>query len=330
MEQLFQVFKEVAETNNITLSAKHLHMSQPSITLQIQNLESEFGARFFDRTNKGVTLTKEGEIFYSHVRRVLEILKDAREQISNMAKDERRLVNLGATLTIGEIIIPKLLALMSKNHPDVEFKVKIANNDIISQDVLEKKLHIGLIEGMIFQYNDLNVDKFWEDELIVMIPHFHPWESRNTISFEELLSERLVTREEGSGTKKIMETILQEKGLDPVRLNIAMELGSTQEIKQVVAAGLGITVISELAVRNKDDEKLFKIIRFNEGPIHRPFNILTNAHVIQTQKEKAFIKLLHDYEVMDRLINENDLESEKVLEDCQENKGKGPMRQQYC
>ena len=81
MEQHLLVFKEVAETKNITLAAKKLHMSQPSISLQIQNLENQYGARFFDRTNKGVTLTKEGKIFYAHVRSVLDILANAKEQI---------------------------------------------------------------------------------------------------------------------------------------------------------------------------------------------------------------------------------------------------------
>lgn len=82
MEQHFLVFKEVAETNNITLSAKNLHMSQPSISLQIQNLEYEYGVRFFDRTNKGVTLTKEGEIFYARILVILDILANFREEMS--------------------------------------------------------------------------------------------------------------------------------------------------------------------------------------------------------------------------------------------------------
>ena len=136
MEQHFLVFKEVAETKNITLSAKKLHMSQPSISLQIQNLENQYGARFFDRTNKGVTLTKEGQIFYAHVRSVLDLLSNAKEQIGALAKDQRGLIYLGATLTIGEYILPNILAFLYKTHPDVDFKVKIANTESISQDVL--------------------------------------------------------------------------------------------------------------------------------------------------------------------------------------------------
>ena len=261
MEQQFLVFKDVAETKNITLSAKKLHMSQPSISLQIQNLEYEYGARFFDRTNKGVTLTKEGQIFYIHVRSVLDLLSNAKEQICALAKDQRGLIYLGATLTIGEYILPNILAFLHKTHPDVDFKVKIANTESISQAVLERKIHIGLIEGPVPRHKELNVESFWEDELVIAVPYFHHWASRNSISLAELPYERLVTREDGSGTRKVMEMALKERGLDPNQLNVTMELGSTQAIKQLVSAGLGITIISSLTVCQECDQKIFKILK---------------------------------------------------------------------
>ena len=309
MEQHFLVFKAVAETKNITLSSKKLHMSQPSISLQIQNLENQYGARFFDRTNKGVTLTKEGEIFYAHVRSVLDILSNAKEQIC-AAKDQRRLIYLGATLTIGEYILPNILAFLYKTHPGVDFKVKIANTESITQDVLEKKIHIGLIEGPAPRHKDLKVENFWEDELVVVIPDFHPWASRDSISLAELPLERLVTREDGSGTRKVMEMALKERGLDLDQLNITMELGSTQAIKQVVSAGLGITIISSLTVRRECDQKTFKSLKIQDAPVYRPLSILTNAQTTQTRDERLLINLLHDQELLSYVLSKdyNELE----------------------
>lgn len=305
MEQHLLVFKDVAETKNITLSAKKLHMSQPSISLQIQNLENQYGARFFDRTNKGVTLTKEGEIFYAHVRSVLDILASAKEQISALAKGQRGLIYLGATLTIGEYILPNILAFLFKMHPDVDFKVKIANTESISQDVLEKKIHIGLIEGPVPRHKDLNVEKFWEDELVVVIPNSHSWASRKSITLAELPHERLVTREDGSGTRKVMEMALKERGIEPEHLNITMELGSTQAIKQVVSAGLGITIISSLTVSRDDDRKLFKTLKIQDAPIYRPLSILTNAQTKQTKDERLLINLLHDHKLLSDILSKD-------------------------
>ena len=303
MEQHFNVFKEVAETKNITLASKKLHMSQPSISLQIQNLENQYGARFFERTNKGVTLTREGEIFYTHVRSILNILKDAKEQICAISKDQRRLIFLGATLTIGEYILPNILALLYKTHPGVDFKVKIANTDSITQDILEKKMHIGLIEGPVPRYKELNVESFWEDELVVVIPYFHPWASRSSITLAELPLDRLVTREEGSGTRKVMEIALRERGLDLSELNISMELGSTHAIKQVVSAGLGITIISSLTVRRECDLKIFKTLKIQDAPVYRPLSILTNANTTQTKDERRLTNLLHDRDLLSDIIS---------------------------
>ena len=312
MEQHLLVFKDVAETKNITLSAKKLHMSQPSISLQIQNLENQYGARFFDRTNKGVTLTKEGEIFYAHVRSVLDILSSAKEQINALAKGQRGLIYLGATLTIGEYILPNILAFLYKTHPDVDFKVKIANTESISQDVLEKKLHIGLIEGPVPRHKELNVEKFWEDELVVVIPYSHSWASRKTITLAELPHERMVTREDGSGTRKVMEMAIKERGLNPEHLNITMELGSTHAIKQVVSAGLGITIISALTVSREADQKIFKTLKIQDAPIYRPLSILTNAQTNQTKDERLLINLLHDHRLLSNVLSKDFCEAEDI------------------
>ncbi|WP_407310134.1 LysR family transcriptional regulator [Desulfosporosinus sp. SB140] len=311
MEQHFLVFKEVAETKNITLSAKKLHMSQPSITLQIQNLENEYGARFFDRTNKGVELTKAGEIFYEHVRRVLDILSTAKEQINALVKGQKKIIYIGSALTIGEYILPNILAFLFKAHPDVEFKVKIANTESISQDILEKKIHIGLIEGPFFQHKDLNVESFWQDELVVVLPHFHPWASRKSITLAELSHEPLVTREEGSGTRRAMEMAFKERGLDPDQLNITMELGSTHAIKQVVAAGLGITLISSLTVSKESERNIFKVVKIQDAPIYLDLNVLTDAHITRTKEEQFLINLLHDHEVIGDILSKDYYKLEK-------------------
>ncbi|MDP4126178.1 MAG: LysR family transcriptional regulator [Bacillota bacterium] len=310
MEQHFLVFREVAETKNFTLSAKKLHMSQPSISMQIQKLENEYGARFFNRSNKGITLTREGKIFYAHVRSVMDLLSNAKEQICTLAKDQRGLIYLGATLTIGEYILPKVLAYLHKTHPYVDFKVKITNSESISQDVVEKKINIGLIEGPVPSHKDLSVGAFWKDELVVAIPYFHKWASRNSINLAELPLERLVTREDGSGTRKEMERALKERGLDPDQLNISMELGSTQAIKQLVSVGLGITIISSLAISREYDGEIFRILKLKDAPIYRPLSILTNAQTIQTKNECILINLLRDHRLLSNILGKdhNDLE----------------------
>ncbi|HZK53557.1 MAG TPA: LysR family transcriptional regulator, partial [Desulfosporosinus sp.] len=294
MEQQFLMFKEVAESQNITLSAKKLNMSQPGISIQIQNLENQYGARFFDRSNKGVILTKEGEIFYERIQSILDIIASVKEEIRALAKDQRRLIYIGATLTIGEYVLPNIMEYLYETYPDVDFKVKIATSESITQDVVEKKFRIGLIEGTAPQPKGLKLENFWEDELVVVIPYFHPWASRDSITLGELPNERLVTRGEGSGTRKAMEMSLKERGFDLNQLNVTMELESIQAIKQVVSAGLGMTIISSLTVSSELDRKTFKTLKIQDAPIYRALSILTKAATTQTKEGLVLINLLHD------------------------------------
>ena len=302
-EQEFLAFKTVADTRNITLAAKKLHMSQSSISLQIQNLESHFGARFFDRTNKGVTLTRSGKVFYNHVCEILNLLHDVQEKLSDLVEDRRGVVYLGATLTIGEYVLPHILAYLYNIRPDIDFKVKIANTEVISQDVLEKNIHIGLIEGPVVRQRDLVIEQFWQDELVVVVPYFHPWAERPSITLNELAGERMIAREVGSGTRKVLELALQERGFDPEKLDITMELGSTQAIKQVVSAGLGMTIISSLTVRRECDQRIFKTLQIQDAPIYRTLNILTLAQTNETKEERFFINFLHDQDSLCEVLN---------------------------
>ena len=280
-------------------------MSQPSVSLQIQNLECEYNTVFFDRTNKGVTLTKEGKIFYDRICTILDIIASLKQEISVLAKDQRRLINLGTTSTIAEYVLPNILAYLFKTHPDLDFKVKIANTESITQDVLDKKLHIGLTVGPVTPHKNVKVERFWEDELVVIIPYSHPWASRKSITLAELSQERLVTREEGSGIRKVMRGALKESGLDPDQLNVVMEMGSTQAIKQVVAAGLGITITSLLTVSNESDKKIFKTLKILDAPVYLTLSILTNDLNTQTKDELVLFNLLQDHELIAEILSKD-------------------------
>lgn len=304
-DQMCLIFKEVAETRNITLAAKRLHISQPSISIQIHNLENQYGAKFFERTNKGVTLTQAGKIYYQHVCQVIQIMKECGEKIADLNEDKRGCINVAATFTIGEYVLPHILGYLNKVRPDIDFKAKIANTEILAQDVLEKRIHIALIEGPIPPIRELVVENFWQDELVVVVPYNHRWSNRSSVTIAELTAERMITREEGSGTRKVMEMALTEKGLDPRQLNITMELGSTQAIKQVVSAGLGITIISALTVVEECNQKILKTLKVQDCPFFRPLNILMHAQSFQTKDERYFTNFLHNRELLAEVLKSN-------------------------
>lgn len=302
-EQEFETFRTVADSGNITLAAKRLHMSQPGISLQIHNLESRYGLRFFNRTNKGVSLTRAGRIFYDYVCKVIELSCCVQQELNEITDDKRGTINLGATLTIGEYIIPNILAYLYKIRPDIDFKVKVANTEVIFEDMLSKNISISLIEGPVPGNKDIRMDTFWHDELVVVVPFNHPLGNRTSITVNELCGQRIIAREIGSGTRRVMEMFLQERGVNLDCLNITMELGSTQAIKEVVAGGLGIAVISALTVRKECDQHVLKMLRIQDAPVTRPLNLLVATNTVPTREERFFIDFLHNADLLSEVID---------------------------
>ncbi|NYE57868.1 selenium metabolism-associated LysR family transcriptional regulator [Carboxydothermus ferrireducens] len=298
------IFKVVAETKNISTAAKRLHMSQPAISLQIQSLENEVGVKLFERSNKGVRLTKAGEIFYQKVQDIIDKIHEAYELARDAGGESKGKLYIGATLTIGEYVLPKLLAYFYKLYPEIEMRVKIANTDTIYHELVEKTIDIGLIEGPIDD-EELKVEKFWEDELVVVVPYHHIWGSKERLPVAELLKERIILREEGSGTRKVLEIALKELGLDLNDLNVTMEFSSTQAIKEVVAAGLGVTIISELTVRRDCDLKMFKKLSILEAPIRRPLSFVLTKSTAHEKQKQLFINLLRNNELVAKLISQD-------------------------
>ena len=279
-----------------------MHISQPSISIQIQNLEQEYGTTLLERTNRGVTLTECGQIFYKYITHVIQTMEEARSVIQDHSEHQLKCVHLGATLTIGEYLLPHILAETHKNNPNSRFNVIVANTSTVARDILERKLNFGLVEGPVSCDPDLIIENFWHDELVIVVRVDHPWSMRRSVTFGELATENFITREEGSGTRRVMEMALEESGFDASALNISMELNSTQAIKQGVLAGLGVTIISALTVQEECRQKRLSMLRLEDCQLVRPLNVITHIKNTQSEEEQQFLNLLHDHKRLKELL----------------------------
>ncbi len=300
----FMVFKEVAEIGNITQASKRLHISQPSVSIQIQNLEHEYGAPLFYRTNRGVTLTDPGNIPYEKVILILHAAQQAKETIHNYSANQTDYIHIGATLTIGEYLLPHMMSITHRDHSLSRYNVQVANTHVIVNEVLGNYLNIGFIEGIAPEEDDLNVEQFWSDELVLIVPTSHPWGNQDEITFDELLSERFITRENGSGTREVLKRALEEGGFAPDDLNIAIELGSTQAIKEAVLSNLGVTIISALTVQEECRQKRLHMLRLKGCQLKRPLNIITNRKCTLSPEEEWFLGKVRCRETLHSVLPE--------------------------
>lgn len=290
----FLVFKDVASTGNITRTSQRLHMSQPSVSIQIQNLERDYGVQLLDRTNRGVTLTENGKILYRYVEEIIQLMMEAREAVSYASTCHHGGIHIGATFTIGEYLLPYLVREYCRSETDSDIDARIADTEVLAQEVMDRRLNVALIEGPVPNDPNFTVETFWHDELVVVVPVDHPWSERGTISFEELTTERLITREQGSGTRKVMELAFARNSFNYLDLSIRLELGSTQAIKQAVKCGMGIAIISALTVQEECLLNQLVTLRVKDCSFTRPLSILTHTKGHLTEDEQSFVALLRD------------------------------------
>lgn len=291
MDPHLVIFKAVADKRSFSQAAKSLHISQPAISLQIQSLEESLGTRLFDRNNKRVVLTQSGKIFYKFATQILELYGQAQKDIAELTGLVKGKIKIGASLTIGEYLLPKIAGHFIKEHPEVNISISIANTEEIMGHLLTNTLDIGLVEGSI-KHSDFIQEKFMDDELVVIAPFDHPWSKKDFISMDNLLSQPFISREAGSGTRQIIEKRLAEYNIDIEDLPIYMELGSTQAIKEAVEVGLGVSIISKWAIKKDLKYNNLGMTRIENSNFDRGFYLVYNKHHFLTQATETFIKLL--------------------------------------
>ncbi|MBP1156108.1 MULTISPECIES: selenium metabolism-associated LysR family transcriptional regulator [unclassified Paenibacillus] len=244
------IFYTVAEKGSFSHAAQALHMTQPAVTMQVQSLEDYFGTKLFIRSTKRVELTEAGRTLLPFASRSIELMKETDVSMSKFTHMLEGRLHLGASLTVGEYILPRLLGPFSAEYPNISVSMKVNNTKQILEEVLNHQLTFGLVEAEV-KHPDVHTEAVLSDELKLIVPRNHPLASRERIPLEEMLKYPFVLREQGSGTRKVMEEELARAGCDVSMLKIVMELGSTGAVKSAVEAELGISILSQSSLKHE-------------------------------------------------------------------------------
>ena len=271
------IFHAVAETRGISLGAERLHISQPAVSKQIQELERNLGTKLFDRIPRGVRLTESGELLAGYARRLFALEAEAETALGELRGLERGRLAVGASLTIGGYLLPNVLARFHQRYPGIELSVEIANTEEVHMRLLDGAVDIGLTEGFL-EHPELEASVFQEDEIVVIVPPGHKLLSEANVTPQRLCMEPLLMREEGSGTRAVVERAFADKGLFP---RPVMSLGSIEAIKRAVAAGIGIAMVSGLTTALEEEAGKLVILRVKEFVVRRPLHLLrlSNRHM---------------------------------------------------
>ena len=289
------VFHAVAEEGGVSRGAERLCVSQPAVSKQVRELEAALGLKLFDRLPRGVRLTQAGEVLAGHARRLFAVEADAERAIAELKGLSRGSLRVGASLTIGVYLLPEILGAYRKLHPGIDLELEIANTQVIQQKLRENALDVALTEGFVetcepkSDLDDLEAEIFHRDELVAVVPPGHRLLSEEVVTAAQFCAEPFLMRETGSGTREVVERALAQV---KVVVHPTMSLGSTEAIKRAVTAGLGVAIISRLALSTELAAGLLQVVALSNLRIERPLHIVRLRGKSESHAARAFFKLL--------------------------------------
>ncbi|HHG73588.1 MAG TPA: LysR family transcriptional regulator [Persephonella sp.] len=280
-----KIFKTVADTRSFSKAAELLFLSQPTVTLQIKKIENYLGITLFKREKKGVVLTEEGKLLYQYASKILDDYSLLEEGLSNLRENLQRNLRIGASTTIGDFLLPDILPDFIKNKGDIKVNLFVGNSKEIEEGILSKTFYIGLIEDEVHS-NKYEKFEFFSDEIILIA-------SKNTnisdvIEPEDLKKYRFVFREQGSGTRNIIEKKLEKKG---VRIKADIEISSSKAIARFVANSDYLSFVSRLVVKNLLGIHL-KEVKIKGIKFTRKFYCITQKNIRLPKLDREFINYL--------------------------------------
>lgn len=287
-----RIFKAVAEKKSFSKAAQDLHMTQSSVSQQIQNLEMHYGVKLFDRLHRKIELTQAGSALYPYAVEIERLYDQAEKAMQGILQVISGRLHIGASLTVGEYLMPEILVSFSTIYPQVDIAMDIYNTEQITAMVVNGDINLGFVEGPYEAHEAIIAEYCGGDELVVIAPAASKRLKGGRQHLAELLPERWVMREKNSGTRQVFEQYVMANGLDASAINVVMELGSTQAIKEAVKAGLGIAAISQLSVADEIRHGELSIISLAEGAIERKFTMLRHREKFQTSAVERFSKFV--------------------------------------
>ena len=282
-----EVFLGVAQAKSFSRAAERIHLSQPTLSEHMRELEEELGVRLFVRHPRSVSLTEAGRVFGDYATRVVATLAAGRQALAELDGLQRGSLAVGASTTPGTYVLPALIARFRGAYPGITVALRIANSRIVEERVRDGEVDVAVIGGHMLGPGERCVAAGIVDELPLIAGTKHPIGA--TISRAKLAREPLLTREDGSATRQVTERALREAG---ITVRPAMELDHTETIKRAVMAGLGIAFVSRYAVEDEVRAKRLRVVAVDRLKIRRHFHVIHDERRPLSASARAFVDFL--------------------------------------
>lgn len=287
-------FIELCRTRNYTKTAENLHMTQPAVSQHIKYLEEFYECKLFSYNKKVLSITEQGEALYKYLITMSSDANKIKAEIKEMDPSKRTL-HFGATFTIGEYIIPKIVSAICTEYPEVNISFIIRDTSELLEELKKGNIDFAFIEGF-FEKTEYENYLFSKEKFVGICAANNPIATEVT-EFEDIVKERIILRESGSGTRDIFEKILYDNNLSLSNFSKKYELENISLIKELVKENKGISFIYERAVEKEIATRKIATINLQNFFEEREFNFVFLKGSIHREEYKRwydFMKKVYD------------------------------------
>lgn len=282
-----RAFFLASREKSITKAAAALFVSQPAVTMQIKALEEDLRLKLFARYGKGLELTDAGRVLYSYAERVFEIVEEMEYVIKGYAELTHGSLVIGTTRSFARHLMPKLLARFQERYPGVKIYLKVGSSTRIAEAVMDYEYNLGIIARIPFR-SKLSVVPLTREEFCLVVPTSHRFAGMKTVSYRDLADEPIIIREEGSGSRFAILSLLDSHGIKP---SVLLEAESVEFIKEYIIQGRGVSFLYKPEIRLEAQLGLLKPVTLAEGPIFVQTDIVVAKGIDLNPPTKGFLRL---------------------------------------
>lgn len=289
LDQL-RILKAIAAEGSFKRAADSLYVSQPAVSLQVQNLERQLNVPLFDRGGRRAQLTEAGHLLLNYGEKILSLCQETCRAIEDLQNLQGGTLIIGASQTTGTYLLPRMIGLFRKRYSDVAVQLHVHSTRRTSWSVANGQIDLAIIGGEVpVELQDSLVTvPYAEDELALILPSFHPLAQVEVVQREDLYKLEFIALDSQSTIRKVIDQVLTRCGVETRRLRIEMELNSIEAIKNAVQSGLGVAFLSVSAIEKELEIGLLHRAKLESTTIRRTLSVIYNPNRYRSKAAEAF------------------------------------------
>ncbi len=286
------IFCKVVDLKSFSRAGRAVHLSQPTVSSHIKDLEDHFDCRLIDRLAKEALPTKAGRLLYRYAKRMTSLRDETESAMAAFKGKVKGSLELGGSTIPGAFVLPAIIGAFTARFPEVNISLTIADTRQIIEAILCGDLELGVV-GAVSSDAGIFQTHLVEDEMCLVVPAEHRWSGRQRITTQQLFTEPFIIREHGSGTLKSIQASFSEEGLNISDLKVVARIGSTEAIRQAIKNRMGVSILSAIAVSDDVAAGNFKTLTIDGLNLKRAFYLTHHRHRSLSPLCKAFIDFIN-------------------------------------